>query len=59
MNKLLTLYHSVELNTIGLGIKNEKDPEKILVKEAVKNLRKLMVDQGTIFRYMCQSYLKF
>lgn len=39
----------MELNAVAVRISNDDDPEKILVKEAVKDLKKLITDQGTIY----------
>lgn len=36
----------MELNGIALRIRNDKDPEKIIIKEALSDLRKLIADQG-------------
>lgn len=55
LGTILTVCRRVELNAVAIGINNDKDPEKILVREAVKNLRKLMSDQGVIFCHLCES----
>jgi hypothetical protein len=36
----------VDLNGISLRIRNDKDPEKIIIKKALLDLRKLVADQG-------------
>ena len=36
----------MDLNGIALRIRNDKDPEKIIIKEALSDLRKLIADQG-------------
>lgn len=38
----------IDLNAIAVRIPKDNDPEKILIKQAVANLRQLIADQGAV-----------
>jgi E3 ubiquitin-protein ligase SHPRH len=48
----------VDLNAVAARIHRDKDPEKLLVKEAVADLRQLITDQGMMFLQESGTLLK-
>ena len=39
----------IDLNAVAARIQRDTDPEKLLVKKAVSDLRQLITDQGIMF----------